>query len=220
VQSACSWAQRLHISQSVSLTELLQSNVRLLFSRIPKIHWSGRTARPVKDQKGDVQQFVIFLAYTINSLGIWQLSNRVGGGGAPPQRIQSAACLDTNVSKKQKVSIYSPDHGDSMFLLNYESTTRRHNPEEHRHVHRRENLKTNFPSIKITGVFVFWRASATKKQNNFCRWLSSGLLLAASILREAASTSKRPVNFCQTTRRNNPEDSHLECYSCRPYCLW
>jgi hypothetical protein len=26
---------------------------------------------------------------------------------------------------------------------------------------------------------------------------------------EAASTSERSVNFYQTTRRNNPEDSHL-----------
>jgi hypothetical protein len=26
---------------------------------------------------------------------------------------------------------------------------------------------------------------------------------------EAASTSEMPVNFYQTTRRNNPEDSHL-----------
>jgi hypothetical protein len=26
---------------------------------------------------------------------------------------------------------------------------------------------------------------------------------------EAASTSKMSVHFCQTTRRNNPEDSHL-----------
>jgi hypothetical protein len=26
---------------------------------------------------------------------------------------------------------------------------------------------------------------------------------------EAASVSETPVNFCQNTRRNNPEDSHL-----------
>jgi hypothetical protein len=30
---------------------------------------------------------------------------------------------------------------------------------------------------------------------------------------EAARTSETSVNFCQNTRRNNPEDSHL--YICR-----
>jgi hypothetical protein len=41
-------------------------------------------------------------------------------------------------------------------------------------------------------------------------------VLAASIIRAmealmmgAASTSETSVNFCQTTRRYNPEDSHL-----------
>jgi hypothetical protein len=40
-------------------------------------------------------------------------------------------------------------------------------------------------------------------------------ILAASIIRaialtmEGASTSERSVNFYQTTRRNNPENSHL-----------
>jgi hypothetical protein len=31
----------------------------------------------------------------------------------------------------------------------------------------------------------------------------------AALMMEAASTSETLVNFCQTTRRNNPEDSHL-----------
>jgi hypothetical protein len=37
-------------------------------------------------------------------------------------------------------------------------------------------------------------------------------MLAASniaLMMEAASTSETSVNFYQTTRRNNPEDSHL-----------
>jgi hypothetical protein len=34
-----------------------------------------------------------------------------------------------------------------------------------------------------------------------------GLVIA--LMMEAASTSETSVNFCQTTRRNNPEDSHL-----------
>jgi hypothetical protein len=44
-------------------------------------------------------------------------------------------------------------------------------------------------------------------------------LLAASIIRaligvmmEAASTSETSVNFYQTTRRYNPEDSHLQTH--------
>jgi hypothetical protein len=41
----------------------------------------------------------------------------------------------------------------------------------------------------------------------------SEVLVAASkaiaLMMEAASTSETSVNFCQTTRRNNPEVSHL-----------
>jgi hypothetical protein len=45
-------------------------------------------------------------------------------------------------------------------------------------------------------------------------------MTAASIIRaiiitlmmEAASTSETPVNFYQTARRNNPEDSHLHTH--------
>jgi hypothetical protein len=39
-----------------------------------------------------------------------------------------------------------------------------------------------------------------------------GLVLVASIIAlmmDAASTTETSVNFYQTTRRNNPEDSHL-----------
>jgi hypothetical protein len=45
---------------------------------------------------------------------------------------------------------------------------------------------------------------------------------AASIIRammEAASTSETSVNFYQTTRRNNPEDSHLELLRPRRWLL-
>jgi hypothetical protein len=31
-----------------------------------------------------------------------------------------------------------------------------------------------------------------------------------ALMMEAASTSEMSVNFYQTTRRNNPEDSHLD----------
>jgi hypothetical protein len=42
-------------------------------------------------------------------------------------------------------------------------------------------------------------------------------VLAASIIAlmmEAASTFETSVNFYQTTRRNNPEDSHLQINNC------
>jgi hypothetical protein len=32
---------------------------------------------------------------------------------------------------------------------------------------------------------------------------------AIALMTEAASTSETSINFYQTTRRNNPEDSHL-----------
>jgi hypothetical protein len=38
--------------------------------------------------------------------------------------------------------------------------------------------------------------------------LSSGMFIIRAMM-EAASTSETLVNFCQTTRRYNPEDSHL-----------
>jgi hypothetical protein len=51
---------------------------------------------------------------------------------------------------------------------------------------------------------------------------------AASIIRavialmmEAARTSEMSVNFYQATRRNNPEDSHLQTIPCfQEYLLW
>jgi hypothetical protein len=39
------------------------------------------------------------------------------------------------------------------------------------------------------------------------RFLARGLLIA--LMMEASSTSETSVNFYQTTRRNNTEDSHL-----------
>jgi hypothetical protein len=39
------------------------------------------------------------------------------------------------------------------------------------------------------------------------QFFARGLLIA--LMMEAVSTSKTSVNFYQTTRRNNPEDSHL-----------
>jgi hypothetical protein len=43
------------------------------------------------------------------------------------------------------------------------------------------------------------------------------LLPAIALIMEAASTSEMPVNFLQTTRCNNPEDSHLHYSVLRSY---
>jgi hypothetical protein len=42
------------------------------------------------------------------------------------------------------------------------------------------------------------------------RWLSSGLI---TLMMDAASTSETLVNFYQTTRCSNPEDSHLQMWT-------
>jgi hypothetical protein len=36
-------------------------------------------------------------------------------------------------------------------------------------------------------------------------------IIPIALMMEAASTSETSVNFYQTTQRNNPEDSHLQC---------
>jgi hypothetical protein len=38
---------------------------------------------------------------------------------------------------------------------------------------------------------------------------TASIIKAIALMTEAASTSETLVNFYQTTRRNNPEDSHL-----------
>jgi hypothetical protein len=43
-------------------------------------------------------------------------------------------------------------------------------------------------------------------------WVVAPCSLVA-LMMEAASTSEKSVNFYQTTRRNNPEDSHLHTHS-------
>jgi hypothetical protein len=49
------------------------------------------------------------------------------------------------------------------------------------------------------------------------------VVIAASIalMMEAASTYEASVNVYQTTRRNNPEDSHLSTFKYTiPHCQW
>jgi hypothetical protein len=42
-----------------------------------------------------------------------------------------------------------------------------------------------------------------------CLLLAASIIKAIALLMEAARTSETSVNFYHTTRRNNPEDSHL-----------
>jgi hypothetical protein len=58
--------------------------------------------------------------------------------------------------------------------------------------------------MKMTVFWVFALCSLVEVYRRF-----SGACFIALIM-EAASTSETSVNFYQTTRRNNPEDSHLQ----------
>jgi hypothetical protein len=51
------------------------------------------------------------------------------------------------------------------------------------------------------------------------RVVCSSEILITTLMMEAASTSEMSVNFCQTTRRNITEDSHLHTQYCgdRPF---
>jgi hypothetical protein len=42
--------------------------------------------------------------------------------------------------------------------------------------------------------------------------LAASIIRAITLMMEAAGTSETSLNFYQTTRRNIPEDSHLESY--------
>jgi hypothetical protein len=78
-------------------------------------------------------------------------------------------------------------------------------------VHNKRHFALNFSnvrfqvltaaSIKITA---FWNVAPCSLVDVYRR----SEVLAASIIR-AMSTSETSVNFYQTTRRNNPEDSHF-----------
>jgi hypothetical protein len=74
-------------------------------------------------------------------------------------------------------------------------TTRRNNPEDsHLHTRRRENLKSHLVNIygEVTVRYV-------------------RTLIA--LMMEAENTSETSVKFHQTTRFNNPENSHLHLLS-------
>jgi hypothetical protein len=102
--------------------------------------------------------------------------------------------------------------------VNFYQTTRRYNPEDsHLRTHRRENLKSYLIPIvfndTLSNVEVFREAQFEHTVVvGFDSYISNrfharGLLIA--LMMEAARTSETLVNFYQTTRRYNPEDSHL-----------
>jgi hypothetical protein len=61
---------------------------------------------------------------------------------------------------------------------------------------------------------IFIRFRTEKELSPSERWLSSGLPrgLLIALMMEAARTSETLVTFYQTTRRYNPEDSHLHTH--------
>jgi hypothetical protein len=57
---------------------------------------------------------------------------------------------------------------------------------------------------------VFWVVALSSLIEVYQCFRGTRLLIA--LMMEAASTSETLVNFCQTTQRYNPEDSHLHMY--------
>jgi hypothetical protein len=81
--------------------------------------------------------------------------------------------------------------------VNVYQTTRPNNPEDsHLHTRRRENLKSHLLNLYEEATLRCFRRFEAFR-------IKKALLIA--LMMEAASTS---VNFYQTTRCNNPEDSH------------
>jgi hypothetical protein len=56
------------------------------------------------------------------------------------------------------------------------------------------------------------RRAVYKKITNVSEVLASSIIRAFTLMMEAVTTSETSVNFYQTTRRNNPEDSHRQHY--------
>jgi hypothetical protein len=68
-------------------------------------------------------------------------------------------------------------------------------------------------SVFIQSTFVvYFNHSFDRPVSHYSIYLLSSGLLRIVLMMEAASTSETSVNFYQTTRRNNPEDSHLHTY--------
>jgi hypothetical protein len=62
----------------------------------------------------------------------------------------------------------------------------------------------------VPGFLQFHHHIHSEAAKRICRRTSFSLLLLIALMMEAARTSETLVNFYQTTRRYNPEDSHLK----------
>jgi hypothetical protein len=60
-------------------------------------------------------------------------------------------------------------------------------------------------------IAVFWIAAPYSLVEVYSEVLAASIIIIA-LMTETAGTSETLVNFYQTTRRYNPEDSHLHTY--------
>jgi hypothetical protein len=67
--------------------------------------------------------------------------------------------------------------------------------------------------MKITVVWVVEPCTLIEIYQRYRRSCAARCLLIA-LMMEAVGTSETSVNFYQITRRNNPEDSHLQTEYC------
>jgi hypothetical protein len=64
-----------------------------------------------------------------------------------------------------------------------------------------------------TKMAVFWVVAPCSLVEVYHRFRGPCCLHYQALMMEAAGTSETLVNFYQTTRRYNPEDSHLQSFS-------
>jgi hypothetical protein len=96
------------------------------------------------------------------------------------------------------------------------------------HTHTHTHTHKCWLSSPVRQKFYSPHISSTKEtvMNNYWRWMSSDLQCRVvwwiALIMEAASTSKTSVNFHQTIRHCNPEDSNLHTRRSENHksCLW
>jgi hypothetical protein len=59
-------------------------------------------------------------------------------------------------------------------------------------------------------VAVFWVVAPCSLVEVYRRFRGTSFMRTIALIMEVASPSETPTNFYQNTRRNNPEDSHLQ----------
>jgi hypothetical protein len=57
------------------------------------------------------------------------------------------------------------------------------------------------------------RRVVSQKLTDASEVLTASIISVMSLMMEAVSTSETPVNFCEITRRNIPEDSYIRLLS-------